>query len=867
MKEMLNILARRSFAAGRVRNLTAVLAIALTAVLFTSVTTIGLGTIESVTLTMQMLKLSRGDAELKNMTKEQFEALKEADFVKEAGLRMPVGFLTNSKLHNIEFDVMDETESYLTFSSPTHGSFPQAANEIVASDRALLDLGAEPEIGEELTISFSAHGREYNIPVIVSGWYEAVNDQVSYLIAGAAFRDAHPDIFSNPRPDKGEIAGTYYSDIIAVSTLSLQQKLNDFSRSQGGNPDDMSAENYLPGTINQMSNPQLDSGVLLAAAAFIILFTFCGYLLIYNIFDIAVMQDIRRYGLYRTIGMGRKQVRRLINRQAVWLSLAGIPLGLLAGYFIGKQTLPVIMGLFDTEYENISVNVSPSPNIFMAGALLTAFTVFLSTRKPVRSASSIPPIEAFRYVEHSVGRGKKKRSADSAGPVRMALCNIGRNKRRTAFIMISLMLCVVLLNSVGTAALSMDIEKQVGQMIRTDFAVFNARSMNNLYGFCTRDLALSEQTIADIAAIPGITDGGPVYKNTVEDTDVTYDFGMEWTSLSDSPYNDDLNYKLKQGTQDNFYYFHLGEDNRAICNVYGMEESAVSRMNLQEGITDAALLYEKMEKGEGVLLGVPGEMGKTQINEMGNFLDVGDRITVYKNGTAVKELPVLAKASLNGDDLEVGYAVNGPLKVGGDGLYLYLPADIFQELYDEPKVYKYSFDAEKESWDEISSFLDEYRQTTDTSINYLSAASAYASAEGNRDMIRFVGGIIGLIFGLAGILNLINMLITSILTRRHEFATMRSIGMTDRQLSAMLTCEGIFYALGAVLSGLILALVFDLTLVRSFCQSIWMFTFRLTLVPAFATSAVLLIIAAVIPPIVLRLFHRGSIVEQLRIAE
>lgn len=145
MKEMLNTLTKRSFAAGRVRNLVAVLAIALTAVLFTSVTTIGMGTLESLSLTMQMLKMSSGDAEVKNMTAEQFEALQKEPFVKKAGLRMSVGFLSNTKYHNVEFDVMDETEAELTFSAPTHGEYPKAENEVVTSDRALRALGAEPE--------------------------------------------------------------------------------------------------------------------------------------------------------------------------------------------------------------------------------------------------------------------------------------------------------------------------------------------------------------------------------------------------------------------------------------------------------------------------------------------------------------------------------------------------------------------------------------------------------------------------------------------------------------------------------------------------------------------------------------------------
>lgn len=861
MKEMLSTLARRSFAAGKVRNLIAVLAIALTAVLFTSVTTMGIGTKESMTLTMQMTKMSRSDAEIRNMTEEQFEVLKKADFVKEAGLRMPVGFLTNSKRHSIEFDVMDETEAKMTFSLPSHGRFPQASNEIVSSDRALRDLGIEPEVGKEVEIEFTAHEKEYRMTMVVSGWYEAVNDQISYLIAGTAFKDANPEIFKNTYQQDRSMAGVYYSDIMAGNSLGLEKKMDDFSRSQGGNPDDMQADNYLPGSINQASRMAMRGGALPAVAIFILLFIFCGYLLIYNVFDIAVMQDIRRYGLYRTVGMGKKQVKRLINRQALWLFIIGTPIGLLIGFLIGKGALPVIMSMFGTEYGNVSADVSPSPIIFAAAALLTAFTVFLSTRKPARVASSIPPIEAFRYVEGAAGKRTAKHSADNAGIFRMALSNLGRNKRRTGFIITSLTLCVVLLNCVGTAAGSMDEKKQVAQMIRTDFAVLNANSMNNMAGFTTRDMGLSARTIADIAAQPGVFDGTPVYKNTIEDTDVTYGFGKDWTQ-----YEQGKN-KLTIGYDKDLFSFSLGDDGNALCNVYGMEETSVKRMVIKDGETDPHTLYERMSNGEGVLLGVPGKMGTDQYDADVDFLDVNDIITVYKNGKPVMELPVLAKAVLNGDDEEIGVTVNGPMEVGGDGLFLYLPDSVYKELYDEPVIYKYAYDVEENQRAGMTAFLNNYMDTTDTAINYLSADSARASAEGMKNMIYFVGGVIGVIFGVTGVLNLVNMLITSIITRRHEFATMQSIGMTDRQLSKMMTLEGLIYASGAVILGLLLSVVLDLTLVKSVCSGMWQFTFHMTLVPAFITGAVLLVFALIVPRVVLRVFNRGSIVEQLRVSD
>ena len=101
MEDMLKTLARRSFAASRVRNWIAVLAIALTAALFTAITAIVLGTVESFTLTLQMQKMSRSDGDVRYMTAEQFQALGQAEFIQAAGLRMPVAYLSNAVRHNI----------------------------------------------------------------------------------------------------------------------------------------------------------------------------------------------------------------------------------------------------------------------------------------------------------------------------------------------------------------------------------------------------------------------------------------------------------------------------------------------------------------------------------------------------------------------------------------------------------------------------------------------------------------------------------------------------------------------------------------------------------------------------------------------
>ena len=65
----------------------------------------------------------------------------------------------------------------------------------------------------------------------------------------------------------------------------------------------------------------------------------------------------------------------------------------------------------------------------------------------------------------------------------------------------------------------------------------------------------------------------------------------------------------------------------------------------------------------------------------------------------------------------------------------------------------------------------------------------------------------------------------------------------------------------------VLAAALGLTLVKSMVDSMWQFTFHFTLVPALTACMVLLLVSAVIPALALRCFHKGSIVEQLRIAE
>ncbi len=188
---------KQYFKKNKVRNLAAILAIVLTAFLFTSITSLAFNMVSSMQLSMQMQKGSKGDGTFGYMTEEQFEQLKNSDFVEQAGHRRTIGYASNAVGHSVELNYADSIQQELTFCVPTHGSAPEKANEIATTELALKALGVEPEIGAEVPLEFELRGKTYHYDMVLSGWWEASNDTVSVAILSEQFVKDNPDVVKN----------------------------------------------------------------------------------------------------------------------------------------------------------------------------------------------------------------------------------------------------------------------------------------------------------------------------------------------------------------------------------------------------------------------------------------------------------------------------------------------------------------------------------------------------------------------------------------------------------------------------------------------------------------------------------------------
>lgn len=824
-KKAIRRLADSSFRAAKTRNIIAVIAIALTALLFTSLFTMGLGAMESMQRAAMIMSGGDGHATIKYVTDEEYDAVSKHPLIREmAYCRILSDSVDNESLikRHTEFWYYDDVGLKYGFAEPTGGHKPQAENEVIADTKTLELLGVPLEIGAPLTLEVDVHGRQVMRDFVLAGWWESdPGFNIGQIFASRAYVDAHLDELQNTYYQDYSLTGAINGYIKFASSLNIEQNLETVLTESGFSMED-GAPNYMATGVNwayMSTGIEMDAGTMIALACALLLFVFTGYLIIYNIFQISVLRDIRFYGLLKTIGATGRQLRTIIRRQALMLSLIGIPLGLLAGFFVGKGLVPTLMD--QSNFAGSAVSVSPNPLIFAGAAAFALITVFISTHKPGKMAARVSPVEAAGYTDNDPGGGKKlKKSKNGGRPGRMALANLGRNKKRTVLVILSLTLSIVLTNTVFTLSQSVDVDKALEKFSDSDFLIGHADLFNNRYN--GEESVLSESFIAATSSQEGFETGGRLYG-----------FWGSYTSETSAQ-------TLNQWPDGSFS-----------TTIYGLDEFPFSRLRLVDGELDV----EKLSTGNYILEGVKtDDYGEVETDSFNH--KVGDVITLT-SGDSVREMTVLGHVIANSNTNTDGSWM---------GSIFFLPGDVYKELTGNAWTMSYAFNVADDKEADMETFLKQYTDSAEPTMNYESKFTALAGLEGIQDMAVLIGGALALIIGLIGVLNFVNAVLTSILTRRREFAMLQSVGMTRRQLVTMLCCEGGCYAALTAASSALLSLGCSLLIVRPMCGQIWFLSYHFVFWPLAIILPLLFVLGALIPYIMYHATDQQSIVERLKIA-
>lgn len=844
----------------RKRNLLLVLAITLTTILFTSVLEIGFGGMQSIQETQLKLSGMKADAELRFLDKEQFQKVQNSDLFESVGGRVPIALMEGETKRPIEIDYLDKAGMEAYYLSLEEGKMPEDEKEVLLSEQALEELGIKKEVGSHVPVSFTLRGQEYNFDMRLSGWYKG-GPKVNFLIVSETFLEHNPEVSENTYDIDKEILGTYYASVCVKNTGNIEQNLKEYAESLGAQTENADGNNYVNVAVNPMLySEDGNTGVGLSIVFFGALFILCGYLLFYNIFDIGVMQDIQEFGIMKTIGMTGKQIKRLMRRQMLLLSLIGIPIGLVVGYGLGALLLPVILKNWEYSEEELTIVQSVHPAIFILTVFFVLITVFLSMRRPSKRAAKYSAIETAKYTEVK----KKTAEKDIHSIKNIARSNLQRNRKRTVLVFTSLILSVVFVNSLWIISNSFDEEKYVNVQMRRDYLVASTDTLNPSIGYVKPSASLNEEAIQELEKNAMIKNGTKLYKNAIDASvynfDISFDWGVEVIDVKIPSI--EIDGVITNSATTNYGTLTLGKDKKPICNVCGISENFLGKIEILEGEKNIISIKEKLKSGDYILVGIrANDNGKPSTDGIEISPKVGDVVTIYKDGKPLKEVEVLSQILvIDSEQISGGSSTGGGTILGP---WFYLSEGLFKELYGEGNLVNYSFDADENDAPAVNRMLQDISEKF-TNVGFETTEQRHSEIENYKMLVRILCVLIGGILGVIGIVNLVNIIFTNLIVRNREFATFRSIGATKKQLRELIIRESVGYVFYAAIGGFILATLISMTAVRGICSSIWLFTFQFTLFPAATIIVLYLIISIIASEVGIYLWEKGSITEHLR---
>ena len=422
-------------------------------------------------------------------------------------------------------------------------------------------------------------------------------------------------------------------------------------------------------------------------------------------------------------------------------------------------------------------------------------------------------------------------------------------------------------------------DKYLSHFVATDFILADAAYFQIGAGqHFSSDSPLPQEVIDEVVAHAEIANRARVYgKTSVIQEFVSEDYYRQLRKQWYSKEELDRLVQSEPKTEDG-----LLTDN---AQLYGMESFALDHLKVLEGDLSKlyepggryiAAVYSEDDYGDPIMDSHWAKLGDTvtlrYVEELEYYNPNTGEVYGTWNDIPNPDTDVWAERAAKWRDVD--YTVVALVSVPSPLDYRYYGSDEFvlndqtfiQDTQTDTIMY-YAFDTTDDTNDKMEAFLSDYTNNVNPKFDYESKATYLAEFESFRSMFLLLGGALSFIVGLVGILNFFNAILTGIITRKREFAMLQSVGMTGKQLKTMLVYEGLFYALGAGLLSLFLALILGPLMRITMSNMFWFFTYRFTIMPILLLLPVFVLLGVLVPLIIYRFAAKATIVERLRETE
>lgn len=825
-KKVIKDLARITYSAHKKRNILTIIAIFLTTFLICTVISLGLSYWKTVALRQQRIQGMDYDIALTEPREDQVSAIREMENVKYAGLCVKCAILSkcgDKELDKVRLFWLDDTcweKQTISALDYYTGEYPQQENEIMLSKSALNAMGIKkPKIGKELSLVYQnlAEDNDYEAKkkkFILSGWF-----------------------LDYSGTDKGYVSEKFYQSTgVRQTDLTNGELKISLANPLYSESDITEMQNQISLSRNQIIDADYDTissfcKTMIGLFTLLLLVFISGYLFIYNTLYISVNKDIRYYGQLKTIGTTSVQIKRMINRQILWNTALGIPLGLVCSAVVGKILIPQVLhalnpSIMANDVEAVSVWV-----YIMATVFSFATTIF-SAYKPAKIAMECSPIEAVKYtgVSFSNTKNKIRKGGDICSMVRI---NLFRDKKQFFVITCSLSLALSLFLIMNVVIRANNATNILNHSYDYDLRILNQTILSD-----NEEQVITVDLIKNIKKIEGVKDVRILESITAtvpyqEDVYGEYYKELYQSRYTPGDYDKDMEMYKQQSDYDN---------NMFSCRIVGIDDLEFEQLN-----QDLETPIDKQAFNNGEIAFASKNFTKGDNDIVGKKVN----FSISSSENPSKEESTTIEALT---DFPAYYSA-------GYSPDLIVSDDYFEELVRRPLIEMIKIDYEesfsRSTEDSIINLIKENKL-----VSYESKLNRYSEMKNSENQITVLGGSIGLIVMLLAISNYLNMMSASIQNRSKEFAVLESIGMTRKQIKRMAVAESLCYGILSIAVATIVGLPVSYFVFEN--VNIYRIPFSFPIVNNMILFLFIIIICILSTLLILRTTKDQSIIELLR---
>lgn len=648
------------------------------------------------------------------------------------------------------------------------GKYPAKKNEIMLEQWATESLYLGVNIGDRVRILFADNVER---ELTVSGIYNDLGNMKAEGVPGVLLSMA------GARETVSERDSIYLVEF--KEKVKINQSVIDIKNTLGIPDDRISLNNHLLAVIGQ-SEHKAATGLYTIGAILFCIVLIAGVVMIYNTFNISVMERVRQFGLLRCIGASQAQIKKLVKREGLIITIWAIPLGVLTGMIITFVCSSILKFFNNTIFSDISL-FSISITGIGAGIAVGFATVTMAALLPAKKAARVSPVNAVTGSDEiKISKRKKQGFLTKILRVEVAMgVNNAIMKKKTLFLM--------------SCSIAVSIILFLGFNVFIDFMHTSLKTTKPN----TPDISLvSEQGIDGelYTKLFGLDGVKRVYRRMFDYVDAAFD-----SSRLTQTYREIIK-DIK--VEDNGLFV---PPEKSLLISYDRKQLDWSRPDLMAGEFSEDMMNEK----NGVIA-VAGHLRNSIMTDT-TSIQLGDKVYI-DTPSGIKELTVmgiLRSVPFNSEELTLTtFITTEALFTRLTGKTAFQAVDIQLKRKDDQQT----VDAVKSMVDSSISFHDKRQKNAEIDQIYLT-------------MAVFVYGFVAVV-ALISILNIINTMNTSVASKTRYLGVIRAVGMSGTQLRKMVLTEAATYGLTGCLAGCVIGIMLQKVLIANYLSSfhvVWRF--------------------------------------------